>query len=76
VADAFAATGGYLQMPEFWNGLGRALGWSGSRTIAWNGSERTHSYPLYQALRYFEVALSGGDMQTFWRKLLDRRMSA
>jgi hypothetical protein len=65
-----------LSDPAFWQALGKARGWTG---VVFHGYmkdgadhlEISHYLPRWQyiGLRYFEVKLSGGDLNQFWTSL-------
>jgi hypothetical protein len=47
--------------PLFWQALGKALGWIDYARPQW----------LQYALEYFELALTSGDTEKFWKELLN-----
>lgn len=57
--------------PLFWQALGKALGWDETNMLSYGlryGKEVPES--VGKALQYFEVALTGGDTEKFWKELL------
>lgn len=50
--------------PEFWKCLGVALGW---------GTNTTESQWYYEAFRFYDLMLTGGDTEQFWQTLLDNK---
>jgi hypothetical protein len=52
--------------PLFWQALSKALGW---KEFAGRGEG---SYPIWkwQAHRYFDLVLTGGNKEKFWEELL------
>ena len=54
--------------PLFWQALGKALDAENLR-FAGNGQPMRPAWLVY-ALRYHEVALTGGDTEKFWKDLL------
>ncbi|HSY52432.1 MAG TPA: hypothetical protein VLC46_26765 [Thermoanaerobaculia bacterium] len=57
--------------PAFWQALGKARRWSDISKFGDINFERLGVHPgwLTLALRYFEVKLSGGDLNQFWTSL-------
>ncbi len=69
--------------PLFWQALGKALGWDIAVCEhcgkCWRRKEKCAIYQefggvlepwLYHALRYYELNLTGGDTEKFWKKFL------
>lgn len=54
--------------PEFWQSLGRGLGWP---KYHYTDVGETVDYWLGEALRYFELKLTGGDEAKFWQELIN-----
>jgi hypothetical protein len=59
--------------PLFWQALGKALGWGENAGIKSSDIENTW-LPLsgwkYHAHQYFDLVLTGGDVEKFWKELL------
>ena len=74
--------------PLFWQALSKALRWEGyqcencgykhfggigySECCSLWASSTTRPQWIYQALRYYELNLTGGDTEKFWKELLKR----
>jgi len=66
--------------PEFWQSLGKALGWEEDEVVPYDLSKldkfewiiRFHRLPRWRfnAQRYFDLVLTGGDTEKFWNNLL------
>jgi len=83
-AITLATNGGYtahdvrieaiVQDPLFWRALSRAKSWPAVVHVGRFAGD-LHTVPqetwLYHALHYFEVALTGGDTEEFWKELLE-----
>lgn len=50
--------------PLFWQALGKALGWDGW-SVQFYGDEW-----LFHAHQYFDLVLTGGDTEAFWKELI------
>lgn len=69
--------------PAFWQALGKALNWSGwmcrncrlgkvLKICGCNNAEAFLIKPwLYYALRFFELRMTGGDEEKFWKELIN-----
>jgi hypothetical protein len=68
-------SGAFALEATFWQALGRALGWKkvvdADLFYSPAASEKVMKAGwLYQALRYHELVLTGGDTDKFWKDLL------
>lgn len=59
-------------MPSFWQALGKALWWEKKGRLNY----RRGYVWLYYALSYHEMLLTGGDVEKFWKGLLDSSSNA
>lgn len=54
--------------PLFWQALGKALAWDGKRWICMQSHKTEWQC---EAHRYFDLLLTGGDVEAFWKGLLN-----
>jgi hypothetical protein len=59
--------------PLFWQALGKALGWNETDKLA-HDLHSPDIEPLWYlfAMEYFDLVLTGGDTEKFWKELLTR----
>jgi hypothetical protein len=69
------------QDPLFWQALGKALGWQEYTHVPlgnWDEVSKmtTHSDFTwkYHAKRYFDLVLTGGDTEAFWKELISSKL--
>lgn len=55
--------------PLFWVALGKALGWKHNNATLWSGRQAEW---LEYAHAYFELVLTDGSTEKFWKELLVR----
>lgn len=69
----------YIISPDFWQALGKALGWGTSlyvgRMVRLSGDELKGDkwelpIPEYYAHRFYDLILNGGNVEAFWKELL------
>jgi len=57
--------------PLFWQALGKALGWKVGTDKRFDG----YSYEWqHYAHQYFDLLLTGGDIEAFWKELLKQNV--
>ena len=62
--------------PSFWQALGKALGWTDYSEEHYTDSRdrtysRTHKTWWLNASRFYDLILTGGDTDAFWRGVLE-----
>lgn len=71
-------TKAFLLDPQFWQALGKALGWNRDYKIGIQHivGQSWMIIPAWQywANHYFNLILTGGDTEAFWKELLKQRV--
>lgn len=61
--------------PLFWQALSKALGWDKTHTVWFKQSWENREPWLNHAHQHFDLILTGGDIESFWKELLKSKVS-
>jgi hypothetical protein len=59
--------------PKFFQALGKALGWGETEIYRWDGEPLLTMYWKFQATQYFDLLMTGGSTEKFWKQLISNK---